>query len=235
MLVLAFLFTVNGLQTEIMRPKFVIVLLLLAALILGAALYFKPHPEPVTTPPAIPEIATPAPSAAANPVTMIDPLPAPVALNALTPDQRQAAVDAETDRLQAWGMSEDPAALTNILADLTHSEKEVREAAIEAAKQFGSSNAIPTLKAVAASTADTDEQIDLLEAASFLALPSMNLGGPDTRTPEQIQADQQSNADKAARRQAQKQRHAANRNSTPTTDQGAAPAAGQNPMPNPNH
>jgi HEAT repeat protein len=75
-------------------------------------------------------------------------------------------------------MNDDPASLSNILADLTNPEKEIRDAAIEAAKQFGSTNAIPTLKAVAANTTDTEEQIALLEAANFLSLPPVDFSQP---------------------------------------------------------
>jgi hypothetical protein len=194
-------------------------LLLPALLVLGAALHLKQHPGPVATPPANPEIAAPAPPSVSNVVTSVTVPPAPVSTNTLTPEQRQAAMDAETDRLQQWSANDDPASLSNILADLTSSEKEIQEAAIEAAKQFGSSNAIPALKAAAASNQDTGEQIALLEAADFLSLPSLSSSGPDTRTPEQIQADTQRSAERQARRQAQLQKQAARQNSQPSSDQ----------------
>ena len=143
------------------------------------------------------------------------PIPAaPASTNILTPEQREAAIDAETDRLQQWSANDDPASLSNILTDLTNPEKEIREAAIEATKQFGSSNAIPALKAAAANTADTEEQIALLEAANFLSLPSINFDGSATqRTPEEIQAGAQRRAEREARRQAQMQQRAPNQNS----------------------
>ena len=109
-------------------------------------------------------------------------------------------------------MNDDPASLSNILADLTNSEKEIRDAAIEAAKQFGSTNAIPTLKAVAANTTDPEEQIALLEAANFLSLPGVNWGSTTPKTPEQIQAAAQRKAEREARRQAMQNR-ALNQNS----------------------
>ena len=179
-----------------MRLKFVFALLLLAFLVLGAVFLSKQHLENTAAPPAGPEIAAPAP-VASNVVAIIVPPPAPVpaVTNVLTPEQRQAAIDAETDRLQQWSMNDDPASLSNILADLTNSEKEVREAAIEAAKQFGSTNAIPTLKAVAANTTDPEEQIALLQAADFLSLPAISDNGVQLpRTPEQIQAATQKQA-----------------------------------------
>jgi hypothetical protein len=190
-----------------MRPKFIFVLLLLALLVLGAAFFLKQYLGN-TAPPPNPEIAAPA-SVVSNAVTVAVPPPvpapvaaAPVVTNTLTDEQRQAAIDAETDRLQQWSMNDDPASLSNILANLTHSEKEIRDAAIEAAKQFGSTNAIPALKAVAANTEDTEEQIALLEAANFLSLPSiLDAAGPITP------------AEREARRQARIQKRTLNQDS----------------------
>ena len=201
-----------------MRPKFVFALLLLALLVLGAAFLLKQHSGNSAAPPPVNESVTPAPVASVAP----PPAPisaAPATTNAPTPEQREAAIDAETGRLQDWSMNDDPASLSNILADLTHPEKEIRDAAIEATKQFGSTNAIPTLKEVAANTTDTEEQIALLEAADFLSLPSLSSSGPDTRTPEQIQAGAQRSAERQARRQAQLQKQAARQNSQPSSDQ----------------
>jgi hypothetical protein len=194
-----------------MRLKFVFALLLLALLVLGAAFLLKQHRGSAATPPPVTESATPAPvvvSATPPPTPASISAAPPVSTNTSTPDQHEAAIDAETDRLQQWSMNDDPASLSNILADLTNPEKEIRKAAIEAAKQFGSTNAIPTLKAVAANMTDTDEQIDLLDAANFLSLPSFDFHGSGPappRTPEQ--------------------RHGGNRNpqSTPGPNSPAAP------------
>ena len=175
-----------------MRPKVVFALLLLAIFILGGAFLLKQHLRNV--PPPAPEIVASAP-VVSNVVAVAVPPPAPapvaaapVATRVLTPEQRQAAIDAEIDRLQDWSMNNDPASLSNILADLTSPEKEIRDAAIEAAKQFDSTNAIPTLKAVAANTADTGEQIALLEAADFLSLPSLPPLTKPPQTREQMKA-----------------------------------------------
>jgi len=182
-----------------MRPKFILGLLSLVLLILCAALFLKQHVGNVSAPaPASPEIAIPAPAEAANlaaslppPPAALPPVPAaPAAANALTDEQRQAAIEAETDRLRQWSLNDDSASLSNILTDLTNPEKEIRDVAIDAAREFGSTNAIPVLKAVAASTADTEEQIALLEAAHALSLPSLDFSGPAVPpSPEQFQAD----------------------------------------------
>ena len=173
-----------------MRPKFVFALLLLALLVLGAAFFLKQYLGNGATPPAA--ISAPVDS---NALASVAPPPAPMPVpvvpavtHILTPEERQAAIDAETDRLQDWSMNDDPASLSNILADLTNPEKEIREAAIEAAKQFDSTNAIPTLKAVAANTTDTEEQIALLEAANFLSLPSLVVTPQPAQTREQMKA-----------------------------------------------
>jgi hypothetical protein len=199
-----------------MRPKFVLALILLAVLVLGAAFFLKQRMGSASAPPAGAEITPPVPVTAPNAVMSVAPPPvippAPTVTNTLTPEQRQTAIEAETDRLQQWSMNDDPASLSNILADLTNSEKEIREAAIEATKQFGSSDAIPTLKQVAADTSDTGEQIALLEAADFLSLPSISDSSVQLpRTPEEIQMEQQKRAEKEALKQGQK--HPARQNS----------------------
>lgn len=210
-----------------MRPKFVFALFLFAFLVLGAALTLKQylghnltpvfqHQEVKAAPspaakvamnvpsPSTPASSTPAP---ASPAPAVVPVSAPIITNALTPEQRRAAIDAEMDRLQEWSANHAPASLSNILADLTYPDKEVREAAIEAARQFGSPNAIPALKAAAESTDDLQEKMAYLEAADFLSLPPMNFLDPNSIPPpsqEQIQMARQRAAAGEAGRQPQK-------------------------------
>jgi hypothetical protein len=205
-----------------MRPK--IVILVLVAGLAGVAVIFlikhQVSPPQAAAPTAITETVPAAVQTAPTITSVPPPAPVPVAAapvaaepaatNAPISEQRQAAIDAETDRLQQWSMNDDPASLSNILAALTSPEKEVREAAIEAAEQFGSTNAIPTLEALAANTTDLAEQSALLEAAHFISLPSIF----DTpMTPEQIQAAAQRKAERGARRQAQTQNPAHGQNS----------------------
>ena len=112
-------------------------------------------------------------------------------------------IDAETERLQQWSNSSDPADVPKILADLSSPEKAIREAAIQAAKQVGGEDAAAALKAAATKATDPKEQIAFQEAADFVALPSLSSTLPTTpRTPEQIQASRQKLADYEAQRQA---------------------------------
>jgi CheY-like chemotaxis protein len=123
-------------------------------------------------------------------------------------------------------MNDDPQSLSNILADLTSPEKEIRMAAIEAAKQFESTNAIPVLKAAAANAEDNQEAIALLQAADWLALPTFDFNHPGTGpqlTPAQIQARDKNKAKAQARRQAQLQKN----NPPSASQQDSQPASGQ--------
>jgi len=75
--------------------------------------------------------------------------------------------------LTDWQTSEDPQALSHILADLYSPEKEIRDAAIDAAEQIHNTNAIPVLKSIAMTNDDTDEQ---------MALAATSLDGPRFQT-----------------------------------------------------
>ena len=211
-----------------MRPKFLVVLFLLTGVVLAGVFYLKSHVAPVPTPPAIPEAAVaPAPEApvmVATPPAPVVPVPVPVV--ALTPEQRQAAIDAEIERLRLAGLSDNPADLTVILTDLTNPEKEIREAAILATKQFGSTNAIPALQTAAENTTNATEKADLLEAADFIALPSTSISVATTpKTPEEVQAIQQQIVQREAARQAKLQ----NRLRASSHNSQAAPPPNPNP------
>jgi len=175
-------------------------LLLAVAVVVGAAFLLgrRLAPHSVPLPSAIPptEVAAAAHRAADAPAST-EPAPAvavappgpilapPAVTNGPTAEERQAAIDAETDRLQDWSMSDDPASLSNILADLASPEREIRQAAIEATKQFGTTNAIPALKSAADNTDDAGEKQACLDAIEFLSLPSIDASATNAaETPE---------------------------------------------------
>jgi hypothetical protein len=214
-----------------MRPKFVIFLLVVTAMVLAGVFYLKNHlsPVPVVPPPASPEVATvPVAEAPAKVAVSPVPPPAPAPVVTLTPEQRQAALDAEIQRLFQAGMSDSPDDLATIIADLSSPEKEIREAATQAAKQFGSTNAIPALQAAAATATNPKEQAELLDAADFIALPALSsLPPPAPQTPEELQAKQQQIAQWQTDRQAKLQRQlrspGQNSQANPAPDQNAVP------------
>ena len=219
-----------------MRTKFVLALMSFAALVLAVTFYFKqdfvqrPPPDPAKTAVLTPPVANPGLATAPGSTRQFGTQPIPVVTSAatvkppMTPEERQAFIEAETSRLQDLSTQDDPASLSPILNDLTNLEKEVRLAAIEATKQFGSKDAIPVLQADVAGVTDTDEKIALLEAADFLSLPTLtDAGVPTPPTPDQLQAIQEQRQRQAARKQYFLQKHA--------QDQNVLPLPGQNSQP----
>jgi hypothetical protein len=77
---------------------------------------------------------------------------------------------AEVDAL-AW--REDAESLAKILAHLKHGPPELRAAALAAVREFGSREAIPELREIAAATRDAAEQLALEEAIDYLELPTL--------------------------------------------------------------
>jgi hypothetical protein len=209
-----------------MRPKFVVLVLLPASLIFVGLVFLKHSghaPIPVVSNPEMTTFPVVSNTVAAvAPAPALASAPAPVVVKTVQPEEREAAIQAEKDQLYAWSMNDDPQSLSNILDDLTSPEKEIRMAAVEAAKQFGSTNAISTLKTVASSTADTQEQMAMLQAAYFLSLPELDLpapgsGAPETQAQIQLDQDQQKIAQNEPRRLArlQGQNSAQNQQSNP--------------------
>ena len=93
-----------------MRLKFIATILLLTGVILGLALYLKGYSRNTVAPHIRAEI-TAASTVVSNVVTPVAsaeaPFPAPPT-NSLTPEKRQAAVEAEIDRLQQVAPSPPP-------------------------------------------------------------------------------------------------------------------------------
>ena len=142
----------------------------------------------------------------------------------MTPEEKEAFIEAETGRLQDLSTQDDPTSLSAILSDLNNPEKEIRLAAIEATKQFGSKDAIPTLQAEVANVTDTDEKIALLEAADFLSLPTLADAAVQTPlTPDQLQALQEHRQQQAARKQYLLQKRSQDQNAVSTPSQNSQP------------
>lgn len=110
-------------------------------------------------------------------------------------------------------MNDDAESLNHIVADLTSPDKEIREAAVEATKQFGSADAIPSLKAAADSTENIEDKAAYLEAADFLSLPNMEI------TPITEEQAARPRAAHAARHPAQSQQGASGQNPQATPGQ----------------
>ena len=89
-----------------------------------------------------------------------------------TADQ-EAAVAKRIDELLDLGMENDPAALDAILSEINNPEPRIREAAVGAAVQFGSRDALPKLEEALGRADDPKEKSTLLEAIEFLKLPTL--------------------------------------------------------------
>ena len=176
-----------------MRPQFFLVMLVVTTGLIGTVFYLKPGAGKAPATVAGAQTVAPAPARPENRPAQTHRGYVPIASlvtdsEPLTPDP--AVIEAEIAHLQKLSLSDDPAALTPILAALASPEREIRDAAVEAAREFGSAEAIPALKAAADQTQDLEEKIALLEAADFLSLPEMTLESqPVVRTPEELQAE----------------------------------------------
>jgi hypothetical protein len=91
-----------------------------------------------------------------------------------TPEAKQEAYVAKrVGELQDLGMENDSASLDTILAELENGDPSIRQAAVDAAVQFGSRDAIPRLMTAAAQAADPKEKSTILDAVEFLNLPTL--------------------------------------------------------------
>ena len=91
-----------------------------------------------------------------------------------TPEAKQEAYVAKrVGELQDLGMENDSASLDTILAELENGDPSIRQAAVDAAVQFGSRDAIPRLMTAAAQAADPKEKSTILDAVEFLNMPTL--------------------------------------------------------------
>lgn len=85
-------------------------------------------------------------------------------------ENAEAKIEALTDA----SMQSDAQSFQIIVNALKDERKEVRQAAVDAAIQFGSRDAIPFLEEAAAKIDDPREKIEMLDAIDFLKLPSFS-------------------------------------------------------------
>ena len=91
-----------------------------------------------------------------------------------TPEAEQETyVARRVAEMQDMGMEDDSASLDMILSELNNGNPEIRQAAVDAAVQFGSRDAIPRLMEAAAQTEDPKEKSAILDAIEFLKLPTL--------------------------------------------------------------
>jgi hypothetical protein len=94
-------------------------------------------------------------------------------INEQTPAAQHELVQKRVDELMDLAMADDAASLDMILSELTNQDPEIRKAALEATKQFGSRDAIPKLMEVVSQVDDPKEKVEIVDAIEFLKLPSV--------------------------------------------------------------
>jgi hypothetical protein len=151
-----------------MRPKFVIICLLV---VIGAVwlVATKRRPAPATSPVASRPTASAPKQLKAAPVVTAPRTNAP-GLNSQDHAEYVKDRSFELYKLSAFN---DNNSLLQILAELNNPDKEIRAAALEATRQFGSRDAIPTLVEQANHTEDPREKVALLDAAEWLKLTTL--------------------------------------------------------------
>jgi hypothetical protein len=184
---IGFLISLNCFGNFSVRLK-IIITILLVGLAAFVGIFFLKHlatPSPSTpstiasqevasaAPPVFPITSNAPPlNQAATIAQVTNVIPVAAGTNELA-DEHEAYVQAHIDKLEDLEANDDAQSLQAILSELTNSDQKIREAAIEATTQFGSRDAIPVLNNLAARTGDPDEKKQLLDAADFLALPTL--------------------------------------------------------------
>ena len=169
-----------------MRIKVIVVIAGVAGLALVFIYGFRPRPEsspatPITFTPSLKSLPP-----AALPIN----LPAFAQMDSQTnrpdnPANLLAGEDVESRiaQLDALAINDDADSLHLILRSLTDSDAQTREAALNAAIQFGSPDALPALQAALARTENPQEKVNLQDGIDFLKLPPLALD--NTNSPHQ--------------------------------------------------
>jgi hypothetical protein len=128
---------------------------------------------PNTSPGAEPPNETPKESASAPPVAK-EATSGSDDLMTETPEAKhEAYVAKRVAELQDLGMENDAASLDTILSELDNADPSIRQAAVDAAVQFGSRDAIPRLLAAASQASEPKEKSAILDAIEFLKMPTL--------------------------------------------------------------
>ena len=78
-----------------------------------------------------------------------------------------------TSELENLGMTDDPNSLAEIESELDNRDQQIQKAAVAAAVQFGSRDAIPALQDAYRHFDDPEQKVNIQKAIDFLELPTM--------------------------------------------------------------
>lgn len=96
------------------------------------------------------------------------------AIDTLTPEQQEDAVNQRIIELSELGMRGDSASIGVLLSELNNSNPEIRRAALDAIMQSGNRESIPALQQLADRLTDPQQQLEIAQAIEFLTLPSIS-------------------------------------------------------------
>jgi hypothetical protein len=170
-----------------MRPKIVIVALLLGGFLTGIMLLFRQGSgRPEEVPPAFPSSETNLGAAGGHALQRRVPViagamdatdvpgdPGPGETEGSAEARQRTYVENRVAQLMELASQDDPASINIVLSELTNRDPEVRKAALNATLQVRSREAIPRLLEAAEQTDDPREKAAIADAIEFLKLPTL--------------------------------------------------------------
>lgn len=100
--------------------------------------------------------------------------PAKIVFSTNANNKGQESIENQIEALTEASMQSDSKSFQLIVGAFTNAEMEIRKAAVEAAIQFGSRDAIPFLEDAAEKTDNAREKVEILDAIDFLKLPTLS-------------------------------------------------------------
>jgi HEAT repeat protein len=172
-----------------MRPRVLIITAALAASILLPAIFY--HRAAAGAAQAVPDVAkietAPTPASGSRLLAYSQPARRSVPRTDNGADASAADHDVYVAEHKAalsdLSTAHDPEALDTIVSELTNPDPAIRKAALHAAVDFGSPDAIPALQNELAWAEDPQEKVNIQNAIDFLRLPPAQPNGDDSSNP----------------------------------------------------
>lgn len=155
-----------------MKPA-IPVLLLFIALSLYLGTRNKPEMETAQIPASRREIIAPqSGQTTSNDALNSNSIP-PASSDSPSTNASQVSSEKEIEALMDASQKSDSDSFQLIVAALADGRSEIRDAALEAAMQFGSRDAIPFLEKAASSAANPREKVKFMDAIDYLKMPTL--------------------------------------------------------------
>jgi hypothetical protein len=171
-----------------MRPKIVILTLVVALVLIGIMVVLKGvmggHSGNAggQTPAMETNVESPPAATSDQVVEVVQVNPNSSNTAAISEEMRAAAVGKELDAIRELQGEADgennPIIITALLDKLSNPEAEVRKAALESLRQLNDTNAVPGLEKVAESTKDPREKVAVMDAIEYIKMPSVTENVP---------------------------------------------------------